>query len=141
MITIFLSQITINGLHDIYFCTLAVLINRLLVTIWSRLLSLSKCWKLILHSILYHSHIVSVIIMMVFIVILCGVSFSSVVPCFICCSLYFFMFNILLLSLLPIYSARLLLLLYRSSIYITFLLWYMVVWCCSCRIRYEYESC
>ena len=30
--------------------------------------------------------------MMVFIVILCGVSFSSVIPCFICCSLYFFMF-------------------------------------------------
>ena len=49
---------------------------------------------IVIHSTLYHSHIVSVIVMMVFIVMLCSFSFSSVVPRFIYCSLYFFMFNV-----------------------------------------------
>ena len=90
----------INGLHDTYFWrVLAILIIGLLVAIFSRLLSLPKYWKLVLHCTLYYSHSVSVILKMVFKVMLCSFSFGSVVPCFICCSIYLFVFDVLLLSL------------------------------------------
>ena len=61
----------------------------------------------VLHNTFYHSHIVNVIVMLVFIVLLCSFSFGSVVHCFICCSLYVFMFSVLLFSFLPVSSASL----------------------------------
>ena len=91
-------------IHVYIFSVLAILINWLLVVRLSRLLSLPKCWKLVPHSTLYHNHIVSVIVMLVFIDMLCSFSFGSVVLYVVYCSLYFFMFNVTLLSHLPVFS-------------------------------------
>ena len=128
----------------IYICVCACYSMKwLLVVISSRFLNLHKFWKLVLHSNLYHNHTVSVIVPLVFIVVLYCFSFDSVVPCFICCSLYFFMLNVLFLSLLPASSSASssVQFLNHSSIYITLLLRYIVEWYCLCCIRYKYKSC
>ena len=118
-------------IHVYIFPVLAILINWLLVVILSRLLSLPKCWKLVLHSILYHNHIVTVIVMLVFIDMLCSFSFGSVVLYVIYCSLYFFMFNVILLSHLPAFSTSF----SASSVILSgcfVYLYYFHVMICSC---------
>ena len=77
----------------------------LLVVILFRLLRLEKFWKLVLHRTSSRNDIASVIVMIVLLVLLYRFSFDSVVPCFICCLIYFFIFKVLPFSLLPFYSA------------------------------------